>query len=86
VTPSAAPGASASASPGSSASASPTAHAGQSVSPTSDAASPNPSGTSSGALLGLPVLLTGGLVGRRARRRRRSTGSTGSAEIRLWSS
>jgi penicillin-binding protein 2 len=85
VTPAAAPGTSATASSSATSSASPSTPASQSASPTSDAASPNPnpSGTSSGALLGLPVLLTGGLVGRRARRRRRSTAA---AEIRLWSS
>ncbi len=43
-------------------------------------ASPKPSSTSSG-FLALPVLLGGGLVGRRARRRRRPAG----AGFRLWS-
>jgi penicillin-binding protein 2 len=50
---------------------------------TSDAATPNPSPSSTG-FIALPVLLTGGLVGRRQRRRhRRRRGSD--AVLRLWS-
>jgi penicillin-binding protein 2 len=58
-----------------------TAVAGTSDAASVDAASPNPSSSSSGALVALPMLLGAGLVGRRARRRRRAR----APDVRLWS-